>query len=88
MLQKVMNLTTVRTHQFAVWITVGFFEVVKTGTAELGNPDILGQELGLTAGKNVRYRSFFTLDRTRATGFNPYYPGNFRDCVTYRRRIE
>ena len=27
MLQRVMNLTTVRTHQYAVWITVGMFEV-------------------------------------------------------------
>ena len=87
-LQKVMNLTTVRTHQFAVWITVGFFEVVKPGTPELGLPDVLGQELGLNEGRNTRYRSFFTLDRTKATGFNPYNPGNFRDCVTYRRRIE
>ncbi len=26
-LQKAMNLTTVRTHQYAVWITIGFFEV-------------------------------------------------------------
>ena len=88
MLQKIMNLTTVRTHQYAVWITVGFFEVIKPGTPELGIPDLLGQEVGLSAGKNTRYRSFFTLDRTKATGFNPYYPGNFRDCVTYRRRIE
>ncbi|WP_435005335.1 hypothetical protein P12x_003232 [Tundrisphaera lichenicola] len=88
LLQKVMNLSTVRTHQFAVWITVGFFEVTKVGTPELGIADQLGGELGLAAGRNVRYRSFFTIDRTRATGFNPYYPGNFRDCVTYRRRIE
>ena len=88
MLQKISNLTTVRTHQFATWITVGFFEVVRTGTPELGIPDVLGQEVGSAAGKNVRYRSFFVLDRTKATGFNPYYPGNFRDCVTYRRRIE
>jgi hypothetical protein len=88
MLQKVMNLTTVRTHQFAVWITIGFFEVVNPGTPELGIPDVLGQELGLAAGKSVRYRSFFVLDRTKATGFNPYYPGDFRTCVTYRRRIE
>ena len=87
-LQKVMNLTTVRTHQFAVWITVGFFEVVRPGTPELGVPDVLGAELGQAAGTNVRFRSFFTLDRTKATGFNPYYPGNFRDVVTYRRRIE
>ena len=31
MLQKAMNLTTVRTHQYAVWITVGFFEVTRQG---------------------------------------------------------
>ena len=35
MMQRVMNLTTVRTHQYAVWITVGFFEVLKQG--DLGN---------------------------------------------------
>ena len=40
--------------------------------------DQLGNELG-ARGKNVRYRSFFLLDRTRATGFNPYDPGDFRD---------
>ena len=87
-MQKLTNLTTVRTHQFATWITVGFFEVIKTGTPELGIPDVLGQEVGLASGDHVRYRSFFVIDRTKATGFNPYYPGNFRDCVTYRRRIE
>ena len=31
MLQKAMNLTTVRTHQYAVWITIGFFEVKRQG---------------------------------------------------------
>ncbi len=87
-MQKVMNLTTVRTHQFAVWITIGFFEVLKAGSPTVGVPDVLGQELGSAAGKNVRYRSFFLLDRTRAAGFNPYNPGDFRDVVTYRRRIE
>ena len=40
------------------------------------------------AGKNVRYRSFFILDRTRAHGFNPSAPGDFRDVVTYRQRIQ
>jgi hypothetical protein len=87
-LQKVMNLTTVRTHQFAVWITVGFFEVLNTGTPYLGHADQLGAELGVQAGKNIRYRSFFILDRTKAVGFNPSSPIDFRDVVTYRRRIE
>jgi hypothetical protein len=87
-LQKMMNLTTVRTHQFAVWITVGFFEVLNTGTPYLGIADQLGAELGALAGKNIRYRSFFILDRTKAVGFSPTSPIDFRDVVTYRRRIE
>ncbi len=88
LLQKMMNLSTVRTHQFAVWITVGFFEVTHAGTPELGLADVLGGELNVAAGTNTRNRSFFLLDRTKATGFNPFYPGEFRECVTYRRRIE
>lgn len=93
-LQKVTNLTTVRTHQYAVWITVGFFEVLQQGDPMVGNSvpslayDKLGAELGILSGRNIRYRSFFILDRTKATGFSPQNPGNFRDCVVYRQAIE
>ena len=104
-LEKMMNLTTTRTHQFAVWFTVGFFEVIQPGnpagvfqpltqpTALNPNPidpalDQLGQEIGLSTGRNIRYRSFFLVDRTRATGLNSHNPTDFRECVTYRRRIE
>jgi hypothetical protein len=93
-LQKVMNLTTVRTHQYAVWITVGFFEVTQVGDPQLAvtDPtrayDQLGLEIGALDGRNTRYRSFFLVDRTKADGFNPYLPGNFRDCVLYRQTIE
>ena len=54
MLQRVMNLTTVRTHQYAVWITVGFFEVKRRGNVGMiasADPrlafDVLGPEIGL-----------------------------------------
>jgi hypothetical protein len=93
-LQKVANLTTVRTHQYAVWITVGFFEVTRQGDPMLANVnpalayDILGLELGLLAGKNVRYRGFFLIDRTNAIGFNPSLPSDFRQCVVYSKLIE
>ena len=97
-LQKVANLTTPRTHQFAVWITVGFFEVTFQGNPALAlsnNPavaakayDLFGLELGKLEGKNIRYRSFFLLDRTKATGFNPTQPGDFRNVVVYRQLIE
>jgi hypothetical protein len=87
-LNKVLNLTTVRTHQYAVWVTVGFFEVTQHGDPVKLIPDRLGPEVGVYEGKNVRYRSFFLLDRTKATGFNPADPGDFRDLILYRRRIE
>ena len=86
-LQKMMNLTTVRTHQFAVWITVGFFEVTRRGQAQALIADQLGQELIPAKNQKVRSRGFFILDRTRATGFNPADPGGAREVVTYRRRI-
>ncbi len=97
-LQRVMNLTTVRTHQYAVWITVGFFEITRAGNPQMAfstNPlevllstDILGLELNLSSGRSVRHRGFFLVDRTKAIGFNPTLTGNFRDCVVYRQIIE
>lgn len=93
-LQKIMNLTTPRTHQYAVWLTIGFFEVKRQG--DLGmflyNPilafDILGPEIGAANGKNVRYRGFYLVDRLRLTGFNPSSPTGFRQAVVYRQRIQ
>ncbi len=79
-LQRIMNLTTVRTHQYAVWITIGFFEVTKQGDLGMAayNPvaayDIIGPELGAANGKNTRYRSFYLVDRLQLTGFNPASP--------------
>ncbi len=87
-LQKVMNLTTVRTHQYAAWVTVGFFEVVRPGNPTQFIPDQLGPELDKAIGKNQRFRSFFMIDRTRAQGYNPANPGDFREMVLYSRRIQ
>jgi hypothetical protein len=93
-MQKILNLTTVRTHQYAVWITVGFFEVKQQGDPSLAatNPaaayDVIGREIGLQKGKNTRHRGFFIVDRLKLTGFDPLAPGSFRDAVIYRRIIE
>lgn len=93
-LQKILNLGTVRSHQYAVWVTVGFFEVVQEGNPQLAlaDPalvvDQLGREVGKDRGENVRHRSFFIIDRTKAVGFNPMNPDDFRKMVVYERRIE
>jgi hypothetical protein len=95
MMQRVMNETTVRTHQYAVWITVGFFEILKQGdigNLAQGNPvlafDTMGPEVGAVTGKGVRYRGFFLVDRTKLNGFNPGNTGSFRNAVVYRKVIQ
>jgi len=95
-LQRVMNLTTSRTHQYAVWITIGFFEVKRQGDLGMlavgGDPrlafDILGPEIGAANGKNTRYRGFYLVDRLQLTGFNPASVSAFRSAVVYRQRIQ
>src|SRR5208337_725084 len=95
MIQKVMNLTTVRTHQYAVWITIGFFEVKREG--DLGNIlqsvpllayDLLGPEIGAASGQTTRYRGFFLVDRTKLYSFDDTTPGSFTPAVVYRQTIE
>jgi hypothetical protein len=95
MMQRVMNLTTPRTHQYAVWITVGFFEIIRQGDPGMQlllDPrlafDIMGPEVGAVTGKNVRYRGFFLVDRTKITSFNPGNTGSFRSAVVYRKTIQ
>ena len=95
MLQKAMNLTTVRTHQYAVWITIGFFEVTRQGDllmAGSASPwlafDILGPEIGASTGQTTRYRGFFLVDRLQLTGYDPNVIGSFRPAVVYRQTIE
>lgn len=95
-MQKMMNLGTVRTHQYAVWVTVGFFEVISQGDPAAAwtaaNPDaaydVIGREVGLIGGKNVRHRGFFIVDRLKLEGFDPNSPGKFREAVLYRRIIQ
>ncbi len=95
LLQKAMNLTTVRTHQYAVWITVGFFEVKRQGDIGMLAQgavqlafDIMGPEVGPLNGVGVRFRGFFIVDRLQLSGFNPGDVGGFRQAVVYRKIIE
>ncbi|MGZ3318639.1 MAG: hypothetical protein ACXU95_15240, partial [Isosphaeraceae bacterium] len=95
MLQKAMNLTTVRTHQYAVWITVGFFEVKRRGNAEMiasADPrlafDVLGPEIGRGGDQHLRYRGFFLVDRLKLDGFDPTSSGQWQSAVVYRQNLQ
>jgi hypothetical protein len=88
-LQKLGNLVSTQSNCFAVWITIGYFEVYPW-QVDSGHPDgyALSQEVGLDSGQVVRHRGFFIIDRSVPVGFSPGSRLNTDDCVLVRRLIE
>ncbi|MGO9113622.1 MAG: hypothetical protein ACLP9L_30690 [Thermoguttaceae bacterium] len=71
-LQKLGSVVSNHSNVFAVWITVGYFEVTPWPSgADAGHPDgfQLGQELGSDTGDIVRHRAFYIFDRSIPVGF-------------------
>src|SRR5581483_6669782 len=62
-LNKISNNLTTRSHVFAVYLTIGFFEVVDPTT----NPPTLGAELGKDQGLNLRHHAFAVVDASAIT---------------------
>ena len=78
--QKLGNLVTTRSNVYAVWITVGYFEVDSAGK--------LGQELGLDRGEVRRHRAFYIIDRSIPVAFQRGQDYNVEKCILLRRFIE
>ncbi|MDO4557918.1 MAG: hypothetical protein Q4C47_03025, partial [Planctomycetia bacterium] len=82
-IQRMANLTTMRSSVDAVWVTLGYFQVL--GKDADGRP-LLGEEVEGPQGIPERPRAFYIFDRSIPTG---YMPGENRgtDRAVLLRRI-
>jgi len=98
LLQRLAGVTTTRSNVYAVWITVGYFEVEQapappTWTIEQYQAVYpqgyrLGQELGSDTGEIERHRAFYIFDRSIPVGFERGRDNNVEDAILLERFIE
>ncbi len=91
-LLRLRNLLTTRSNVYAIWITVGYFEVRSTGSTGSNTPYPDGYqlfaELGSETGEIKRHRAFYIYDRSIPVGFERGKDHNMADGVLLRRFIE
>ena len=88
-LQHLGNKITTQSNVYAVWITVGYFEVLPHDV-DAGHPDgyEYGPELGWDTGDAIRHRGFYVVDRSIPVGYQPGKNHNVDDVITLRKFIE
>ncbi len=79
-MMRMSNLATDKSNVFAIWMTMGYFEVdVDTMS--------VGQEYGYDEGTSRRYRSFMIIDRSIPVRFEAGEDHNTRDVILLHRRL-
>lgn len=90
-IERLGNLATTRSNVYAIWITVGLFEVMPwPGGVDQYHPDgyQLGTELGADTGDIARHRAFYIFDRTIPVGFQRGQDNNIEKGILVRRYLE
>ena len=79
--QRLGNLVTTRSNVYAVWVTVGFFEI----DPATGKPV---NEIGQEEGTVQRHRGFFLVDRSIPVAFEPGRDHDVQNCVLVESVIQ
>jgi hypothetical protein len=81
---------TVRSEVYAIWVTMGLFEVTGAGITDQRYPDgyRLVREYGSDTGDVTRHRAFFIFDRSIPVGFEQGQDHNVADAILSERFIE
>ena len=90
-LQRLGNLVTTRSNVYAIWITVGYFEVKPPDNPDpLAYPDgyELTTELGTDTGEIRRHRAFYMFDRSIPVGYIRGQDLNVEKAILVKRFIE
>jgi hypothetical protein len=89
-MSRLGNLVTTRSNVYAIWITVGYFQVTPVNPDAIKYPDgyQLGPELGSDTGEIERHRAFYIFDRTIPVGFVRGQDLNVEKALLLRRYIE
>jgi hypothetical protein len=88
---KLANMLTTNSNTFAVWETIGYFEVEANPTGvDIAHPDgyQLGAEMRFEDGGTRRPRAFYIIDRSIPAAFEPGQAHNVERCVLQRRYLE
>jgi hypothetical protein len=83
-IQQVYNSLTTKSNCFAIWITVGNFEVYEDAAGVWR----LGQELRADTGEVERHRAFYIVDRSVPVGFEPGKRHNIDRCILLKRFLD
>ena len=90
-ISRLSNLLSAHSNVYAVWMTLGLFEVENNPTGvDQVHPDgyRLSREVGIDSAEIKRHRSFYIIDRSIPVAFEPGHDHNTEQTIVLQRFIE